>query len=360
MSDDLFAFVPRSQFRPYYESLDEVGKRWYTKLLRGMVRFERRIALGGWPGEEVTRVYDLVREMKREIPELYFVDYDNFGSCTYFTDGSGIRELWFSPNYHFTQKESKAIEVEVSRRAKDLLNAVRGMSNARALARIHDWLIDCFGYEKHDERYVQEAPGPMLYGISVCEGVAKAFKWLCDRAGINCYVIVGRSGNGWSGKGEDDALHAWNIADFGCPDAPAWHHVDVTWDASQSRSSGVRRYDYFGLSDAIISVNHEPKAKTWYPSCEVPVDWYQLHGAYAEDSQKLGSLVKACVRQRNRQLTCRLRLHSVEALTNQCYPAIRTAVAEEGHTVSSFKVNGANYDIGVFTFEFVYRDEKCV
>ena len=41
----------------------------------------------------------------------------------------------------------------------------------------------------------------MLYGIGVCEGIAKAFKFLSDRAGLRTLVVVGTSNN--NGAGED-------------------------------------------------------------------------------------------------------------------------------------------------------------
>ncbi len=52
----------------------------------------------------------------------------------------------------------------------------------------------------------------------VCEGYARAFKMLCDRAGIPCALING------TGKG---GAHMWNAVQM---EDRNWYGVDVTWD----------------------------------------------------------------------------------------------------------------------------------
>lgn len=51
-----------------------------------------------------------------------------------------------------------------------------------------------------------------------CAGYAKAMKYLCDEAGINCMVITGTNKSG--------STHAWNIVDVN----GAWYNLDTTWD----------------------------------------------------------------------------------------------------------------------------------
>lgn len=51
----------------------------------------------------------------------------------------------------------------------------------------------------------------------VCEGYAKAFQLLCDRAGIPCILAV---------KMEKTGNHAWNYVKIG----QLWYAVDVTWN----------------------------------------------------------------------------------------------------------------------------------
>lgn len=64
--------------------------------------------------------------------------------------------------------------------------------------------------------------------LPVCEGYAEAFKMLCDREGIPCVIVVGKSGNDG---------HAWNYVKM---EDGKWYAVDLTWD-----DKSLIYYDYF-------------------------------------------------------------------------------------------------------------------
>ena len=57
---------------------------------------------------------------------------------------------------------------------------------------------------------------------SVCEGYARAFKYILDDLGIPCIIVcgVGTNTNG------DTEKHAWNYVYLN----NNWYAVDVTWD----------------------------------------------------------------------------------------------------------------------------------
>ena len=57
----------------------------------------------------------------------------------------------------------------------------------------------------------------------VCEGYARAFKVLCDRAGVPCVLVDGNARSSQSGAGE---AHMWNYVQIG----DEWYAVDVTWN----------------------------------------------------------------------------------------------------------------------------------
>ena len=62
-----------------------------------------------------------------------------------------------------------------------------------------------------------EAYGALVEGSAICEGYAKAFKLLCNRAGIAC-EIVGGTVNG--------EAHMWNYVQIGGD----YYLVDATFD----------------------------------------------------------------------------------------------------------------------------------
>ena len=68
----------------------------------------------------------------------------------------------------------------------------------------------------------------------VCEGYAKAFKYLCDKYDIPCITVVGDANNGSSTEG-----HMWNLVQG---DDSNWYTVDCTWD---DPVNGSERTSYF-------------------------------------------------------------------------------------------------------------------
>lgn len=89
------------------------------------------------------------------------------------------------------------------------------------LKTMHDTLCERVVYDLSAPR-AHSASGALLDGRAVCDGYAKAFKLLCDRAGIPCVIVAG---NAEQGEGQEP--HAWNYVQM---EDGLWYAVDVTWD----------------------------------------------------------------------------------------------------------------------------------
>ncbi len=66
----------------------------------------------------------------------------------------------------------------------------------------------------------------------VCEGYARAFKVLCDKADIPCVLVDGKAKNSTSSTGE---AHMWNYVQVD----RKWYGVDVTWNDPKFTYNGV-------------------------------------------------------------------------------------------------------------------------
>ena len=73
----------------------------------------------------------------------------------------------------------------------------------------------------------RSAYGHLVLGNTICSGYAKAFKLVCDLAGIECWVVDGKT----------KELHEWNIV---CSDE-YWYYADVTY---ADTSSGNKFYKF--------------------------------------------------------------------------------------------------------------------
>ncbi len=103
---------------------------------------------------------------------------------------------------------------------------VNGFNRYEKVKSIHDSLCDMITYPENQGTSSSPNYGPMahhptgalLYGASVCEGYAEAFKLICDREGIPCITVLGY-GNG--------GAHKWNYVRM---DDGFWYMLDATWD----------------------------------------------------------------------------------------------------------------------------------
>ena len=102
---------------------------------------------------------------------------------------------------------------------------VNGISRYEKVKSIHDSLCDLITYPENQGTETNPDYGPkahhptgaLIYGLSVCEGYAEAFKLICDREGIPCITVLGY-GNG--------GAHKWNYVKM---DDGLWYLLDATW-----------------------------------------------------------------------------------------------------------------------------------
>lgn len=89
----------------------------------------------------------------------------------------------------------------------------------------------------------------------VCEGYARAFKVLCDRAEIPCVLVEGL------GEGGD---HMWNYIQL----EGSWYGVDVTWNdpvvsgMEDQKVSGYESRAWFGLGSSTVTSHGTPFGET--------------------------------------------------------------------------------------------------
>lgn len=89
---------------------------------------------------------------------------------------------------------------------------------------------------------------------AVCEGYAKAFSYLCEKAGLQTELVYGTARNE-----NHEEYHAWNQI---CVDS-LWYNIDVTWDDpflnGENISDGSNMiYDYFLVPDSALEKSHFP------------------------------------------------------------------------------------------------------
>lgn len=158
----------------------------------------------------VNKMYLNIETTKKLSKTTYKVYISPKSGETYFSDG-------------FTSQEQVEEALSQIEKVKDSVITNLSGNSYKDIVKIHDYLID---NNEYDQTYKSMGTytiyGSLVKHTSVCEGYAKALKYLLNAAGIKCELIQGTATN-TSGKTES---HAWNAVYLD----EKWYYVDVTWD----------------------------------------------------------------------------------------------------------------------------------
>ncbi len=158
------------------------------------------------------------------------------------------------------------------------------MSDYEKLKYFHDWLVmNC--ESSTDAEYADTIYGALVTGEALCEGFAKAFSYLCNRAGIENMIITGNTG----------VDHMWNMVKL---DDGNWYHVDVGWDKADEALLEIHPdiilYQYFLVSDDIIE--NTRTISTYFG--DVPVaesndySYFVMEGRYASTYEEALDIIE--------------------------------------------------------------------
>lgn len=143
------------------------------------------------------------------------------------------------------------------------------MSEYEKVKAIHDYLVIHVDYDYDnlasdtlpDSTFTAE--GALLLHSAVCEGYAKAFSYLCQKADLEEILLYGTADDGTGVQ-----THAWNqVAIDG-----KWYNIDVTWDDPLMNGKVITdgsniTYEYFLVPDDPFLNNHFPESTSAMHSC---------------------------------------------------------------------------------------------
>ena len=123
---------------------------------------------------------------------------------------------------------------------------------------VHDYLVDTINYDSSlSKQNIYSIYGALVNRECVCEGYARAFKYLLDELNIPCVMVIG---TGTNSQGETEN-HAWNYVQLN----GNWYAVDTTWDdpvvIGGGSASEESRYKYFLVGREVIDQDHSPSGQ---------------------------------------------------------------------------------------------------
>lgn len=189
-----------------------------------------------------------------------------------------------------------AMRRDMQRQVDVIIKNATVSSRYKTVLNVHDilcanveYLDDCV-WDRHT------AVGALLDRKAVCDGYAKAFKWIMDCMEVECRIITGK---GMSNGAENS--HAWNLVKID----GNWRHVDVTYDANSNWRKD-RVYDYFSLTGEQISRDHTFDEDRYPKTSGIENDYYTANGLLMKDKQALRDYAATQIRQGRRNFIVRL------------------------------------------------------
>lgn len=205
---------------------------------------------------------------------FYAMDYENpqffWLASGYSYNYSGGIVYSVTPSYGRTKSQAAVIAPKLEAAAEKIINGALELDTEfERVKYIHDAIVNMTTYRSDGGEYKRDADGPLVNGYALCEGYSKAFAYLCQSIGIECFCISGTS----------DGPHMWNVVKLGGD----WYQMDVTFDDP----TGVEptcEYEYFCLTTAQICEDHKIDNPFTVPSCvDTEYNYYVASGVTRYD-----------------------------------------------------------------------------
>ena len=284
--------------RYYYGKLTKQEKQIYKDFYNGIKNCENVIKTIPVPNAQ--KVMDRVfTAIIADNPHIYYVDQ------TQIRYAYGVIGTEIYPSYVFPKSQIASLNQQFQEKANEIVAEIVVTAGSDDLSRekaLYEYFIKNFSYDKgalnaKDPISICKAHsllGVFLEGKAVCEGFAKAFKFLMNAMDMKCIVVTGFAD--W----DYDSGHAWNIVKLN--NKP--YHVDVTWAVSRN-DDGIVWYDYLNVSDQTISIDHN--GFTGVPKCTSDdLDFYKTTAPQIDNTIYLKNHMKQCLQQKEDFTTFRL------------------------------------------------------
>ena len=264
----------------YYYQLDDNAKIIYRELEKNLDNMKSgtyNVAFGKTfnellheeNGEEsLNNSFQLaINALNFDNPELFYLDISKIYLLTKITT-----KLWNTTyeveigasqgqsylNETFASKAEVDVAMQNIENEKSRIKSILSGNQADKIKTIHDYFVDNLEYDSTVSKdNIYNIYGAMVNKCTVCEGYARAFKYLMDEIDVPCIIACGDAINS-TGQSES---HAWNYVQLN----GNWYAIDVTWDdpvlIGNGRISPSSRYKYYLKGSVEFFENHTEDGK---------------------------------------------------------------------------------------------------
>ncbi|MEI3163183.1 MAG: transglutaminase domain-containing protein [Lachnospirales bacterium] len=170
---------------------------------------------------------------------------------------------------------------------------------------IHNFITDNFKYGPLDMSNVparaHTVSGFVLDGQGICEAYANTFYIMGKMAGLDVGLITGTANN---------INHMWNTIKLD----GEYYHIDVTSDDPAPDVPNRERYNFFNVSDSIISQTHSWERKD-FPQCNgEKYNYYNVNNCIIHSEAELKDFINNALNSGNTTFTFRTEGYSIASV----------------------------------------------
>ena len=309
-------------YRFYYDQIpDEAQREAYTLIETAARQGQDTVSLpyAEWMGsrnELGIKILRLIDAVVGDNPSLFWLR-TSIRSCL------NQNKVYVTLSYFYPEERYRKQLNELNLEVRRVLKAVfpdgwSSLSDIRREKMLFDYMVSSLSYrhsaiEENSNFYKEDygdswSPyGALVEHDAVCQGIAMAFKMLCDEVDIPCIVVFGDAGGG----------HAWNIVRID----RRFFHVDCTWDLSESinREIPYMRYRFFNLPDRML-LQHRTPWHGFLPKCtSLHYNPFSMRGLCAKDRSEIITIAVSTLQKGEKRFAILL---DMPALTDDNFKAI--------------------------------------
>lgn len=297
-----------------YYQLDADEKAAYDQLVQGIQNFQSTITLKReLDSAAVKKIIDIIRT---ENAELYYL-----GQVEFSTNKTTQIVSYVTLTYLFTQTEVQQLNAAADERIREILSKIpNGADDVTKIKIFHDQIILNCTYNL-DYRYAATPYGALVAGQALCEGYARSFAMLCNKAGIENLFAIGANQN------ED---HIWNMVHLD----GNWYNIDLTWDDPPLDADGQPtppyyiQYSYYLYRTGNAGPNLTVK-ENLYTLPETNSDFFNYFHYYGYYARSYEDAIDTLAKQLESALQTNRKFLRVQFSTDELYNQMSKRIADQ-------------------------------
>ena len=321
--------------REYRNLLNLSEKEIYDDILKSFLSFERVISISKIIGtSSIEKIFNYIL---LDNPEIYYID-------NYLITQNGLGQIKIKPEYKVSLYEKMKYDFKLDEIVNSIISKIKGNNDWEKIVSLHYILCRNITYDL-DNNNAHNIIGALIDKHAVCDGISKAFKFICDKLNIPSVVATGSANS--QTLTINNTNHAWNkVCVFG-----NWCNLDVTFDLTISFNKYIR-HDYFLVSDKSLHMTHNQILSPLKLNCLTDdYCYYEVYKMLASSPSELVSYIKANVSKDKRIFEVKMKnVMRIDLLEEKIEKALKEAFLSED--VFKYKYS-LNKEMSTLYIEFI-------